>query len=142
MTPEKQHRAKQIFQEALDETGLARAQVVAAACGDDAELRARVEALLAAHAEAGAFMASSMGPDAEGLTVGDPQEGPGTTIGPYKLLQMIGEGVLGAVYMAEQEHPIRRRVALKIIKPGMDTRTVIARFEAERQALAMMEHPN
>ena len=63
-------------------------------------------------------------------------------IGPYKLLQAIGEGGFGTVYMAEQEHPVRRRVALKIIKLGMDTRQVIARFEAERQALAMMDHPN
>ena len=69
-------------------------------------------------------------------------EGPGTRIGPYKLLQQIGEGGMGVVYMAEQEQPVRRKVALKIIKPGMDSAQVIARFEAERQALAMMDHPN
>ena len=69
-------------------------------------------------------------------------ERPGTQIGPYKLLEQIGEGGMGVVFMAEQKQPIRRRVALKIIKPGMDTRQVIARFEAERQALAMMDHPN
>ena len=69
-------------------------------------------------------------------------EAAGTQIGPYKLLQQIGEGGMGVVYMAEQQKPVRRRVALKIIKPGMDSRQVIARFEAERQALAMMEHPN
>src|SRR3984957_8642422 len=69
-------------------------------------------------------------------------EGPGTVIGRYKLLQLIGEGGFGSVFMAEQEHPVRRRVALKIIKLGMDTREVIARFEAERQALALMDHPN
>jgi hypothetical protein len=69
-------------------------------------------------------------------------EGPGTRIGPYKLLQLIGEGGFGSVFMAEQEKPVLRRVALKIIKLGMDTRQVIARFEAERQALAMMDHPN
>ena len=68
-------------------------------------------------------------------------EGPGTRIGPYKLLQKIGEGGMGAVYMAEQEQPVRRGVALKVIKPGMDTRQVVARFEAERQALALMDHP-
>ena len=69
-------------------------------------------------------------------------EGPGTVIGPYKLLQQIGEGGMGVVFMAEQTEPVQRTVALKIIKPGMDTRQVIARFEAERQALAMMDHPN
>ncbi len=70
------------------------------------------------------------------------EEKAGTQIGPYKLLEQIGEGGMGVVYMAEQKEPVRRRVALKIIKPGMDTRQVIARFEAERQALAMMDHPN
>jgi serine/threonine protein kinase len=69
-------------------------------------------------------------------------EGPGTRIGPYKLLQQIGEGGMGVVYMAEQEQPVRRKVALKVIKPGMDTAQVVARFEAERQALALMDHPN
>src|SRR5206468_1661687 len=69
-------------------------------------------------------------------------EGPGDVVGPYKLLEKIGEGGMGAVYMAEQVRPVRRRVALKIIKPGMDTAQVVARFEAERQALALMDHPN
>src|SRR6185503_4026309 len=69
-------------------------------------------------------------------------EGPGTRIGPYKILQLIGEGGFGSVFMAEQSKPVERRVALKIIKLGMDTKQVIARFEAERQALAMMDHPN
>ena len=69
-------------------------------------------------------------------------ERPGTQIGPYKLLEEIGEGGMGVVYMAQQQEPVRRKVALKIIKPGMDTREVIARFEAEEQALAMMDHPN
>ena len=71
-----------------------------------------------------------------------PTERPGTQIGRYKLLEQIGEGGMGVVYVAEQTEPVRRRVALKIIKPGMDTRQVIARFEAERQALALMDHPN
>src|SRR5205823_9869089 len=69
-------------------------------------------------------------------------EGPGAAVGPYKLLEQIGEGGFGIVFMAEQQHPLRRRVALKVIKPGMDTKQVIARFEAERQALALMNHPN
>src|SRR5208282_5563450 len=69
-------------------------------------------------------------------------EGPGTVIGPYKLCEQIGEGGFGLVFMAEQQQPVRRKVAVKIIKPGMDSRQVVARFEAERQALALMDHPN
>lgn len=110
-------------------------------CGDNAELRNRVEDLLRAHQQAGNFLGGSM---AVGETVDLPQvtEEPGAQIGPYKLLQQIGEGGFGVVFMAEQREPLNRRVALKIIKRGMDTREVIARFEAERQALAMMDHPN
>src|SRR5207302_4997637 len=69
-------------------------------------------------------------------------EGPGTGVGPYKLLEQIGEGGFGVVFMAEQTVPVRRKVALKVLKPGMDTRQVVARFEAERQALAIMDHPH
>src|SRR4029077_13667158 len=69
-------------------------------------------------------------------------ERPGSVIGPYKLLEQIGEGGFGVVFMAEQAYPVRRRVALKVLKLGMDTRQVVARFEAERQALALMDHPN
>jgi serine/threonine protein kinase len=142
-------RAKQVFQEALEKTGTERTHFVAAACGDDAELLAQVEALLVAHDEAGEFLASptGAGADAAARAVAEeasdhPPEGPGTQIGPYKILQLIGEGGFGTVYMADQVEPIRRRVALKIIKLGMDTKEVIARFESERQALAMMDHPN
>ena len=114
-----------------------------AACGNDDELRRRVQGLLKAHREPGSFLDQpAMGADAL-ATLNQPQgERPGMQIGPYKLLQQIGEGGMGVVYMAEQTEPIARRVALKIIKPGMDTRQVIARFEAERQALAMMDHVN
>src|SRR5262249_30740668 len=101
-----------------------------------------VEALLEVHARAGSFLASPVpAPDA---TVDEQpvREGPGSVIGPYKLLEQIGEGGFGVVYMAEQHQPVRRKVALKVLKPGMDTRQVIARFEAERQALAIMDHPN
>ncbi|HEX5109057.1 MAG TPA: protein kinase [Vicinamibacterales bacterium] len=142
------NRAKQVFHDALEKTGPERARFVSAACADDLELRTQVEALLKAHDDAGAFLSSPTGaPDeaaraAVQLAAGEPPEGPGARIGPYKLLQVIGEGGFGIVYMAEQEQPLRRRVALKIIKLGMDTREVIARFEAERQALALMEHPN
>ncbi len=107
------------------------------ACGRDVKLRQSIEALLQAHGHAGNFLsgAPTTGPD----TI---CEGPGTRIGPYKLLELIGAGGMGLVYVAEQQKPVRRRVALKIIKPGMDSRQVIARFEAERQALALMDHPN
>jgi serine/threonine protein kinase len=111
------------------------------ACGNDPALRSRVEHLLRAHGRAGNFLG---GPAADNGTIEHwpIAERPGTVIGPYKLLQQIGEGGFGVVFAAEQDRPVRRRVALKIIKPGMDTREVIARFEAERQALAMMDHPN
>src|SRR5262249_52015337 len=105
--------------------------------------------LLQAHDHPGSFLGSPA-PDLEatsdslpGRRDGAPGgEGPGSRIGPYKLLQQIGEGGFGVVYMAEQSQPVQRRVALKIIKPGMDSRQVIARFEVERQALALMDHPN
>jgi serine/threonine protein kinase/tetratricopeptide (TPR) repeat protein len=109
------------------------------ACAGQPDLRQRVEVLLTAHREAGtaAHRANANDP-APGLS----KEHPCGVIGPYKLLQLIGEGGMGAVWMAEQTHPVQRKVALKLIKPGMDSRQVIARFEAERQALALMEHPN
>ncbi len=121
----------------------ARAAHLDRACGDDAAVRAQVEELLKAHEEAGDFLKGRESPaDFASLTDKSPREAVGTIIGPYKLLEQIGEGGMGVVYMAEQVRPVRRRVALKVIKPGMDTREVIGRFEAERQALAMMEHPN
>jgi serine/threonine protein kinase len=112
------------------------------ACGGDDALRARIEALLRAHQQAGSFLAAPPIADSVTLDVAKPPGGPGTVIGPYKLLQTIGEGGMGTVSMAEQTHPVRRLVAVKLIKPGMDTRQVLARFEAERQALALMDHPN
>ncbi len=112
------------------------------ACTGDVRLRAEVEKLLRARSEMGSFHEPPR--PAAVATVDAPviAEGPGTTIGPYKLLEQIGEGGFGLVFMAEQQQPVRRKVALKILKPGMDTRQVIARFEAERQALALMDHPN
>jgi len=114
------------------------------ACQDDAALRAEVEALLAAAHQAGSFLESpAVAPPALVATIERPiAERAGTVIGPYKLLEQIGEGGFGVVFMAEQTQPVRRRVALKVLKPGMDTRQVVARFEAERQALALMDHPN
>jgi serine/threonine protein kinase/Tfp pilus assembly protein PilF len=112
-------------------------------CGGDAALRSQVEGLLADSAKVGSFLNEPA--LARPVVTADyqpPSEGPGTIIGAYKLLQQIGEGGFGVVYMAEQQHPVRRMVALKIIKPGMDTAQVIARFESERQALALMDHPH
>jgi len=130
----------EIFAAALHITDAAdQAAFLEAACAGDAGLRQRVESLLAEQKNLGSFLAL---PDAPPTIDQQPPERPGTQIGPYKLLQQIGEGGFGIVFMAEQTEPVRRRVALKVIKPGMDTRQVIARFEAERQALAVMDHPN
>jgi serine/threonine protein kinase len=112
------------------------------ACGGDERLRLKVEQLLAVRSQAEPFLESP--PPAPDVTVDEPPaaDGAGTTIGPYKLLQQIGEGGMGTVFMAEQTEPVRRKVALKVIKPGMDSAQVVARFEAERQALALMDHVN
>ncbi len=118
-----------------------RAAYLDSACGDDTQLRDRVDKLLRAHAGAGAFMVDQNASE-NTLEKRPVSKGPGTCVGPYKLLQELGEGGMGVVYLAEQTHPIRRRVAVKVIKQGMDTRQFIARFEAERQALALMDHPN
>jgi len=109
-------------------------------CGDDTALRDRLEALLRVCEQEASFLEVSPHDAAAGAPA--PIERPGTFIGPYKLMEQLGEGGMGVVYVAEQQVPVRRKVALKVIKPGMDTRQVIARFEAERQALAMMDHPN
>src|SRR6478609_9086922 len=110
------------------------------ACAGDNHLRGELEKLVSDHFRAGSFLEQ---PAIKVQTV-LPQspEHPGAMIGPYKPLEQIGEGGMGVVFVAEQTAPVRRRVALKIIKPGMDTRQVISRFEAERQALALMDHPN
>src|SRR5262245_59588926 len=120
----------------------ARAAYLDNACADDPNLRQRVNALLEAHQLTGGFMNR---PAPELLGMGDslPNVSSGVVIaGRYKLLESIGEGGMGTVWVAEQTEPVRRKVALKLIKPGMDSRNVLARFEAERQALAIMDHPN
>jgi serine/threonine protein kinase len=136
---------RDVFIAALQKADQAERQAyLAEACGPDAALRERVEALLKVHDRAGRFL-ESPAPDARPVaTVDGPSapEAPGTVIGPYKLLEEIGEGGFGVVFLAEQTEPVRRKVALKVLKPGMDTRQVVARFEAERQALAIMDHPN
>ena len=133
-------RIKTLFQDVLERPASERVGFLQRVCAGDTELRAELEALLRDHEAAAGFLAEptggGVGPSAMPI-----QEGPGSVIGNYKLLQEIGEGGFGRVFMAQQERPVRRRVALKIIKLGMDTKEVIARFEAERQALALMDHP-
>jgi serine/threonine protein kinase/tetratricopeptide (TPR) repeat protein len=162
------NRAKEIFETLVNQPESERTVFLHQACGTDAELRASVQKLLAAHERAGEFLReptlnadtliqmaersrSALG-DRSGGRPGKPESGehndgaqPSDSdrrIGRYKLLEVIGEGGFGAVYMAEQTEPVRRRVALKIIRPGMDSRPIVARFEAERQALALMDHAN
>jgi len=147
-----------LFAAALEIDGhLQRTAFLTQACGSDHRLLREVEELLEAHGKAGQFLpeipttsevpvaltavADALGLD-EATLENTPPEHPGDRIGRFRLLQRIGEGGCGVVYMAEQEEPVRRRVALKVIKLGMDTKSVIARFEAERQALALMDHPN
>ena len=119
-----------------------RAAYLEEACGSNALLRGEIESLLRAHDTAGSFLEDDPAGRGPTVTFESIAERPGTVIGPYKLIDEIGEGGFGLVFVAEQQHPIRRRVALKIIKPGMDTREIIARFEVERQALALMDHSN
>jgi serine/threonine protein kinase len=143
-----------IFEIALSKTAPAERSVyLDAACAGDPELRRRVEALLRAHEQSGGLLDTPLrdstppteptvasggdGPSARPTT-----EGPRSRIGPYRLIRKVGAGGMGAVFLAEQERPVRRTVALKVIKPGMDSAQVIARLEAERQALALMDHPN
>jgi len=131
-----------IFTQALELQGRPEQRdFLAQACHGDVNLLHNVESLLHAHAR-GAFLEAPLPGIAATLDMPTLPEPPGTQIGPYKLREQIGEGGFGVVYVAEQEKPVARKVALKIIKPGMDTREVIARFEAERQALALMDHPN
>jgi serine/threonine protein kinase len=131
---------EEIFHEALARNPADRAAYLDHACAGDPALRAAVQALLRANVGASGFMASP----GSAVTVDLPAdaEAPGTVIGPYKLLEQIGEGGMGTVWMAQQTEPVKRVVALKLVKAGMDSRQVVARFEAERQALALMDHPN
>jgi serine/threonine protein kinase/tetratricopeptide (TPR) repeat protein len=138
---------KELFLAALAVPPAERADWLSQSCGQDAELRQRVERMLAAHEEPQSLLdrpepPAHLAEEAATYDAGPESERSGTIIGPYKLLQQIGEGGFGVVFMAEQQEPVRRKVALKVLKPGMDTRQVVARFEAERQALAIMDHPN
>ena len=135
------NREKEIFEQALDlDSAEERLAFVQRACGEDAVLLARVQALLQAHETDAEFLPEE--PKDQATMLLPITEKPGDKINRYRLMEKIGEGGCGIVYVAEQEEPVRRRVALKVIKLGMDTREVVARFEAERQALALMDHPN
>jgi len=146
MKPEDAQRDRQaleIFSRAVEMASAeVRAGYLEGACGGDERLKARVEALLAHHVQDSFLQQPAAVPGPRATVLRPVTEKPGDRIGRYKLLEQIGEGGCGVVYVAEQEEPIRRRVALKVIKLGMDTKSVIARFEAERQALALMDHPN
>jgi eukaryotic-like serine/threonine-protein kinase len=129
------------FLEAVQAAAAERPAILDRLCGKDAELRRRVELLLCAHDDSADLPPAGGGVDKTVAHV--PSEQPGTVVaGRYKLLEEIGEGGMGTVWVAEQTQPVRRKVALKLIKPGMDSKSVLARFEAERQALAVMDHPN
>ncbi len=140
-----QNREEALFTLALEKPADRRAAFLDVMCEGDPALRQRLEALLAAH-DAPDELSPKDKPTAKAtmkLEIADaPDEAVGQKIGRYKILERVGEGGCGVVYVAEQTEPVRRRVALKVIKLGMDTKQVVARFEAERQALAMMDHPN
>ena len=139
------NRDEALFALALDKPAEKRAAFLDAICDNDTTLRQRLEALLAAHDQPETLLATQVEtalPTLQPDLAEAPDEAVGQTLGRYKLLEKIGEGGCGVVYVADQTEPVRRRVALKVIKLGMDTKQVVARFEAERQALAMMDHPN
>ena len=145
--PSPQEREEALFRAAVElPPGVARRAFLDQACAGDASLRQRLETLLAAHDEPEGSLATAAPAAKATMKVEFPDDQPdeavGQTLGRYKLLERVGEGGCGVVYVAEQTEPVRRRVALKVIKLGMDTKQVVARFEAERQALAMMDHPN
>src|SRR5580700_4185460 len=161
MEAERWKKIEELFKAAMAQPAEKRADILQQACPGDPELRAEVESLLEAAGSASSFLEGSpVSGTAERPSAVNPQFDPGpteggpgpthamfpdeiagTVIGRYHLLQKIGEGGMGAVWLAEQKEPVRRRVALKLIKAGMDTREVVGRFESERQALALMEHP-
>ena len=129
MTEARWNRLRRLFDEVVALPREARDAFLDKELAHDPELLTELKALLDSEAAAGEFLADPNTPIL------------GTTIGPYRLVEILGEGGFGVVYLAEQEQPIRRRVALKVVKPGMDTRQVLARFASERQALALMDHP-
>lgn len=135
MTPERHQRIGELFDAPLEWPSSERGAYLERACGGDSELRRAVERLLANHAETGTFAENR--PQKAVFYPSEPDH-----IGPYKIRKLPGEGGMGAVYLAEQDEPIRKEVAIKLIRPGMGSRTAIARFESERRTPAMMDHPN
>ncbi len=132
-----------LFNAALKLTPDQRSAFLAAACGPDATLRQQVEELLQAHDESGGLLPNGSDRDLNATRLTTIPAAPGTMMaGRYKLIEPIGEGGMGSVWLAEQKEPVRRKVAVKLVKAGMDSKQVLSRFEAERQALAMMDHPN
>jgi len=140
---ERERRVEELYSAALQRNASERDEFLRQTCGGDVELRRAVESLLGYEQKLDGFMET---PPLQTITVDTAiaQERPrvGQTLGPYRLVQPIGSGGMGEVWLAEQQQPVRRRVALKLIKAGMDTHEVVARFESERQALALMDHPN
>ena len=161
MEPERWQRIERLYDSALDQESSVRAAFLERACGGDEALRRAVELLLAQHEKDDNFLeAPAMEVAAKDLARDQQADSSGFTspapsvdseadliaaeqlsFGPYRLLQKIGEGGMGSVWLAEQREPVRRRVAIKLIKTGMNTREVMVRFESERQALALMDHP-
>jgi serine/threonine protein kinase/tetratricopeptide (TPR) repeat protein len=136
-------KLREVFQSALEQHPPSQWDAyLDQACAGDGDLRHQAGQLLKAHAEGGSLTGQTAPGEDRTALYQPAAPGPGTAVGPYRLREQIGEGGMGLVFVAEQQHPVRRKVALKVIKPGMDTRQVVARFEAERQALALMDHPH
>jgi len=141
MAEDRHRRIRRLFEMALEMPAASRGAFLEESCGSDAELRREVEALLAADADSQAEDLRPTSVEPEGATDG-PEAPQADRIGPYRLTRKIGEGGMGIVWEAEQEYPIRRTVAIKLVKHGLSSASVLSRFETERQALALMDHPN
>jgi serine/threonine protein kinase len=139
---ERERRLEELHSAALKRDVSEQDEFLRQACGGDAELRRDVESLLGYEQKLDGFLEAPPLQTATLDAIVQEQSQVGQTLGPYRLLQPIGSGGMGEVWLAEQKQPVRRRVAIKLIKTGMDTHEVVARFESERQALALMEHPN
>src|ERR1035438_5003487 len=144
MSPERSARIKDVLDKALARSTEERQAFLKEVCQGDKALLREVQGLIVEHDRAHGFVQDTPGTDrtTEFASVLPGPAEPGQRFGSYRVVRVIGEGGMGIVYLAEQREPIHRRVALKVIKPGMDSKEVIARFESERQALALMDHPN